>query len=98
MAANLSEGFGRYHYKENKQFCCYGRGSLYETKIWLKKAANRGLVPKETFERFECDINTLGRRLNTTIKSIGADRNLVKESHAEWAADAATQLPMTSDQ
>jgi len=31
IAANLSEGFGRYFYKENKQFCYYSRGSLFET-------------------------------------------------------------------
>jgi len=27
VAANLSEGFGRFHYKENRQFCYYSRGS-----------------------------------------------------------------------
>ncbi len=32
VAANLSEGYGRFHYKENKNFCYYSRGSLYETK------------------------------------------------------------------
>lgn len=32
VAANLSEGFGRYHYKETKNFGYYSRGSLYETK------------------------------------------------------------------
>ena len=34
VAANLSEGFGRYFYKENKQFCYYSRGSLFESKTW----------------------------------------------------------------
>ncbi|MGQ9799185.1 MAG: four helix bundle protein [Ignavibacterium sp.] len=32
VAENLSEGFGRYFYKENKQFCYHSRGSLFETK------------------------------------------------------------------
>lgn len=32
VAANLSEGFGRYFYKEERQFCYYSRGSLYETQ------------------------------------------------------------------
>ena len=41
VAANLSEGFGRYHYKEAKHFSYYSRGSLYETKTWLTKAYNR---------------------------------------------------------
>ena len=37
VASNLSEGFGRFHYKENQQFCYYSRGSLYETKHGLQK-------------------------------------------------------------
>ena len=28
VAANLSEGFRRYFYKEERQFCYYSRGSL----------------------------------------------------------------------
>lgn len=32
VAANLSEGFGRFHFKEAKNFSYYSRGSLYETK------------------------------------------------------------------
>jgi len=30
-AANVAEGFGRYHYQENIQFCRQARGSLEET-------------------------------------------------------------------
>ena len=32
VSANLSEGFGRYFYKEERNFCYYSRGSLFETK------------------------------------------------------------------
>ncbi len=32
IALNIAEGYGRCHYKENKQFCWYARGSLYESK------------------------------------------------------------------
>ena len=48
VAANLSEGFGRYHYKEAKNFSYYSRGSLYETKTWLTKAYNRNLITTKT--------------------------------------------------
>ena len=44
VAANLSEGFGRFSYKENKQFCYYARGSLYETRTWLTKGNDRELI------------------------------------------------------
>ena len=31
VTANIAEGFGRYHYQENIQFCRQSRGSLMET-------------------------------------------------------------------
>jgi len=30
VTANIAEGFGRYHYQENTQFCRHSRGSLHE--------------------------------------------------------------------
>jgi len=71
IAANLSEGFGRFFYKEEKQFCYYSRGSLYETKTWLTKANNRKLITTEKFEKFQKEINNIGVRLNNYIASIG---------------------------
>jgi len=59
VAANISEGYGRYHYRENKQFCYYSRGSLFETKTWLGKAHNRNLIDDETFNSFQKDIKNL---------------------------------------
>jgi four helix bundle protein len=32
ISANIAEGYGRYHYKENKNFCYFSRGSIIETK------------------------------------------------------------------
>ena len=37
IALNISEGYGRFHYKENKNFCWYARGSLFETKTANQK-------------------------------------------------------------
>ena len=36
ISANLSEGHGRYSFKENIQFCYYARGSFDETRNWLQ--------------------------------------------------------------
>ena len=72
IAANLSEGFGRYHYRENTNFCYYSRGSLYETKTWLTKAYNRNLIPDEFYESFNAEIDNIGIKLNNYIKSIGS--------------------------
>ena len=71
VAANLSEGFGRFHYKEAKNFSYYSRGSLYETKTWLTKAYNRNLITDKEFKIFQNEINIIGVKLNNYIKSIG---------------------------
>lgn len=74
VAANLSEGFGRYHYKEAKNFGYYSRGSLYETKTWLCKANKRGLLDNNTFNRFLKDIDIIGVKLNNYINAIGTTK------------------------
>jgi len=75
VAANLSEGFGRYHFKEAKNFGYYSRGSLYESKTWLTKAHNRKLITDEKFASFMKNIDTIGVKLNNYINSIGKKTN-----------------------
>ncbi|PKP51981.1 MAG: four helix bundle protein [Bacteroidetes bacterium HGW-Bacteroidetes-1] len=71
VAANLSEGFGRYHYREAKNFSYYSRGSLYESKTWLTKAHNRNLIETEDYKRISAVLESIGVKLNNYIKSIG---------------------------
>ena len=71
IAANISEGHGRFHYKENQKFCYYSRGSLVESQTWLEKAARRELVDSEQARQLYRDLETLRKRLNVYIKSIG---------------------------
>jgi four helix bundle protein len=71
ISANLAEGYGRFHYKENKQFCYYSRGSLFETRTWLTKAYNRKLLDKITFEKLINDIDSIGIKTNNYVNSIG---------------------------
>jgi four helix bundle protein len=46
ISSNIAEGYGRYFIKENINFCFYSRGSILETKNWLKKTVNRGVNKK----------------------------------------------------
>ena len=71
VAANLSEGYGRYHYRESKHFAYYSRGSLYETKTWLSKAKNRKYIQSEEYKKIVSVIDTTAKMLNSYIKSIG---------------------------
>jgi four helix bundle protein len=71
VASNISEGYGRFHYKESRHFGYYARGSLYETKTWITKAHTPNLINDADFHNFQEDINVLGIKLNNYIRSIG---------------------------
>ena len=79
VAANLSEGYGRYHYKEAKNFGYYSRGSLFETRTWLTKASNRALIDESEFRSFMKDIDRIGIKLNNYIKSIGPKDQVMED-------------------
>jgi len=88
ISANLSEGFGRYHFKEKKNFSYYSRGSLYETRTWLEKAKSRNLMTESEFSYFRDNVNLIGKLLNGYIKSIGnlkdKKENIVNEPGLDY--------------
>src|ERR1700744_862555 len=71
IGANIAEGFGRYHYKENKNFCYFSRGSIIETKSWLRKAKNRELIPETQYTELISQLEIIHLKLNIYIKHIG---------------------------
>jgi four helix bundle protein len=50
VTANIAEGYGRFHYQENIQFCRQARGSLEECKDHLYTAFDEGYVSQELLE------------------------------------------------
>lgn len=48
---NLAEGFGRFHYQENVQFCRISRGSLYELIDQLITSKDDGYITSEEYEQ-----------------------------------------------
>lgn len=44
---NIAEGFGRFHFQENIQFCRMARGSLYELKDQLICSLDEGFITDE---------------------------------------------------
>lgn len=71
IGANLAEGFGRFHFSENKQFARISRGSLYETRHWLRRAYKRQLLKEEEIRELRKLLDELAPRLNAYITSIG---------------------------
>jgi four helix bundle protein len=71
IALNIAEGYGRYHFKENKNFCYIARGSNMETKSAVIKAKSRNLISENDFNRLFEKLELLHKLLNAYIKSIG---------------------------
>jgi len=71
ISANIAEGYGRFHFKENKNFCYYNRGSILETKSFLRKMRQRGLVNEEIYTQLFAKLEIIHIKLNAYIKYIG---------------------------
>jgi four helix bundle protein len=74
IGANIAEGSGRGTFKENKRFARISRGSLNETRHFLRRAFRRNLLTPEQVESLQPLIAELGPRLNAYIKAIGTRR------------------------
>jgi len=75
IGANIAEGYGRYHYKENLVFLYYARGSLEETKFWLSRSYRRKLITEEEFKELDTTLEEFAPQLNAYINSIGKALN-----------------------
>jgi four helix bundle protein len=70
ICANMAEGCGRFNYKDNARFIKIARGSLYETKNWLRRAFKRKLLTDAQVEKVKPIIEELLPRLNAYLSSI----------------------------
>jgi four helix bundle protein len=74
VGANIAEGTGRYGVKDNKRFVYFDRGSLNETKHWLRRAYRRRLLSAAEIERLKPVMDELSPKLNAYINSIQQSR------------------------
>ena len=71
VGGNIAEGYGRYHYRDNRQFQYYARGSLFETRHWLRRAHKRDLLSNERFNELTARVEALAPQLNAYIRMLG---------------------------
>lgn len=71
IGANIAEGCGRGSYQDNKRFVRIARGSLNETRHWLKLSYQRRLMQEDKVEQLKPLIEELAPRLNAYLNSIG---------------------------
>lgn len=69
IPSNIAEGFGRYHYQENIQFCRQARGSLEETKNHLIAIKDLKQAPGKECLKLIVDCEEVKKLLNSYINS-----------------------------
>ena len=89
IGANSAESFGRFNFGEKLQFLYFARGSLFETKYWLKRARTRELMSNPEAQVFFDQLTDLARQLNafaSGIKTLRANNSSQSKSLREIAA------------
>jgi four helix bundle protein len=74
IGANIAEGTGRGTFADNRRFVRIARGSLNETKHWLRRAYKRKLLSAKQVDSLKPLIDELAPKLNAYLLSIGKAR------------------------
>jgi four helix bundle protein len=76
IGANIAEGSGRGSDQDYKRFLYMARGSLYETRHWLRRAFKRKLLSDEQIKFLTPLIEELTPKLNAYLGKIGTYKKL----------------------
>jgi four helix bundle protein len=74
IGANIAEGAGRGRFLDNRRLVRIARGSLNETKHWLRRSHKRKLLTAAQTAELKPIIEELAPMLNAYLNSIGAIR------------------------
>jgi four helix bundle protein len=72
IGANIAEGYGRASPADNRRFVRTARGSLYETRHFLRRADKRRLLSREQKSRLRPLLAELLPALNAYLRSLGS--------------------------
>ena len=70
VGANSAEKAGRKSYADNKRFVATARGSLFETRHFLRRAHKRKLLAPEETSSLQKILSSLPRSLNAYFNAI----------------------------
>ena len=70
VGSNIAEGTGRGSIQDNRRFINIARGSLYETKHWLRRSYKRQLLTEADVNDLKPIINELLPKLNAYYRSV----------------------------
>ncbi len=72
---NIAEGYGRFHHKENIQFCRISRGSLHELLDQLITALDEGYISDQVLEKYKKQVYDCLAVLNGYINYLNRASN-----------------------
>jgi four helix bundle protein len=75
IGANIAEGVGRWGLQDQKRFIYIARGSLNETKHWLRRAYRRKLLSSVEVKELKPLLDELAPKLNAYANSLGRMKN-----------------------
>jgi four helix bundle protein len=100
VGANIAESFGRFNFGEKLQFIYYSRGSIFETKFWLNRTRERGLMKPDEVREYVNRLTDLARQLNTfanSLKTVRAEQkpktSAMREARAEYLTIGLDEIP-----
>lgn len=70
VGSNIAEGTGRGSLQDNRRFIKIARGSLYETKHWLRRSYKRKLLTDTEINELKPIISELVPKLNAYYRSV----------------------------
>ena len=76
ITQNIAEGYGRFHYQENIQFCRISRGSLFELIDQYITAQDEGYISVLEYKTGREQIDTALRILNGYINYLEKQKKL----------------------
>lgn len=97
IGANIAESFGRFNFGEKLQFLYYSRGSIFETKFWLNRTRERGLMKPDKVQEYVNRLTALARQLNTFASSLKTVRAELKPKSSAVREDPGEYLTIRLD-
>src|SRR6266496_940053 len=90
IAANIAEGYGRFYYQDNVNFCYMARGSLDEVLSHLTFAHEMSFISKELYRNFADEGDEIDKMLNGYISYLKKSKQGANEPGANHSVREET--------